>query len=160
MRKTLIIISFFLLNSCEFDFKIDKKISKDEFLQEELKSFNWNEVDQYPVFENCLELDKILEKNNCFVETITNDFRNNLRKNNLVLNRTLIDTVNMILKVNKTGEISIESLNVSDQNINYMDIISKSFDNTVLNLPKIYPAIKRGQQVDVIFNLPIIISTE
>ena len=160
MRKTLIIISFFLLNSCEFDFKIDKKISKDEFLQEELKSFNWNEVDQYPVFENCLELDKILEKNNCFVETITNDFRNNLRKNNLVLNRTLIDTVNMILKVNKTGEISIESLNVSDQNINYMEIISKSFDNTVLNLPKIYPAIKRGQQVDVIFNLPIIISTE
>jgi len=160
VRKTLIIISFFLLNSCEFDFKIDKKISKDEFLQEELKSFNWNEVDQYPVFENCLELDKILEKNNCFVETITNDFRNNLRKNNLVLNRTLIDTVNMILKVNKTGEISIESLNVSDQNINYMEIISKSFDNTVLNLPKIYPAIKRGQQVDVIFNLPIIISTE
>ena len=160
MRKTLIIISFFLLNSCEFDFKIDKKISKDEFLQEELKSFNWNEVDQYPVFENCLDLDKILEKNNCFVETITNDFRNNLRKNNLVLNRTLIDTVNMILKVNKTGEISIESLNVSDQNINYMEIISKSFDNTVLNLPKIYPAIKRGQQVDVIFNLPIIISTE
>ena len=66
----------------------------------------------------------------------------------------------MILKVNKTGEISIESLNVSDQNINYMEIISKSFDNTVLNLPKIYPAIKRGQQVDVIFNLPIIISTE
>ena len=61
MRKTLIIISFFLLNSCEFDFKIDKKISKDEFLQEELKSFNWNEVDQYPVFENCLDLDKILE---------------------------------------------------------------------------------------------------
>ena len=160
MRKTLIIISFFLLNSCEFDFKIDKKISKDEFLQEELKSFNWNEVDQYPVFENCLDLDKILEKNNCFVETITNDFRNNLRKNNLVLNRTLIDTVNMILKVNKTGEISIESLNVSDQNINYIEIISKSFDNTVLNLPKIYPAIKRGQQVDVIFNLPIIISTE
>ncbi len=160
MRKTLIIISFFLLNSCEFDFKIDKKISKDEFLQEELKSFNWNEVDQYPVFENCLELDKILEKNNCFVETITNDFRNNLKKNNLVLNRTLIDTVNMILKVNKTGEISIESLNISDQNINYMEIISKSFDNTVLNLPKIYPAIKRGQQVDVIFNLPIIISTE
>jgi len=160
VRKTLIIISFFLLNSCEFDFKIDKKISKDEFLKEELKSFNWNEVDQYPVFENCLELDKILEKNNCFVETITNDFRNNLRKNNLVLNRTLIDTVNMILKVNKTGEISIESLNVSDQNINYMEIISKSFDNTVLNLPKIYPAIKRGQQVDVIFNLPIIISTE
>ena len=160
MRKTLIIISFFLLNSCEFDFKIDKKISKDEFLQEELKSFNWNEVDQYPVFDNCIELDNILEKNNCFVETITNDFRNNLRKNNLVLNRTLIDTVNMILKVNKTGEISIESLNVSDQNINYMEIISKSFDNTVLNLPKIYPAIKRGQQVDVIFNLPIIISTE
>lgn len=160
MRETLIIISFFLLNSCQFDFKIDRKISVDEFINEELKSFNWNEVDQYPVFENCLGINSISEKNNCFVETITESFKENLTNNSLILNRTLVDTVNMILKVNKTAEISIESINISSQNIKYKEVISRSFNKTISNLPKLYPAIKRGQQVDVIFKIPIIISTE
>lgn len=160
MRETLIIISFFLLNSCQFDFKIDRKISVDEFINEELKSFNWNEVDQYPVFENCLGINSILEKNNCFVETITESFKENLTNNSLILNRTLVDTVNMILKVDKTAEISIESINISSQNIKYKEVISRSFNKTISNLPKLYPAIKRGQQVDVIFKIPIIISTE
>ena len=160
MRETLIIISFFLLNSCQFDFKIDRKISVDEFINEELKSFNWNEVDQYPVFENCLGINSISEKNNCFVETITESFKENLTNNSLVLNRTLVDTVDMILKVDKTAEISIESINISSQNIKYKEVISRSFNKTISNLPKLYPAIKRGQQVDVIFKIPIIISTE
>tara|TARA_B100001142_G_scaffold90458_1_gene92260 strand:- start:24 stop:506 length:483 start_codon:yes stop_codon:yes gene_type:complete len=160
VRETLIIISFFLLNSCQFDFKIDRKISVDEFINEELKSFNWNEVDQYPVFENCLGINSISEKNNCFVETITESFKENLTNNSLILNRTLVDTVNMILKVDKTAEISIESINISSQNIKYKEVISRSFNKTISNLPKLYPAIKRGQQVDVIFKIPIIISTE
>jgi len=160
VRETLIIISFFLLNSCQFDFKIDRKISVDEFINEELKSFNWNEVDQYPVFENCLGINSISEKNNCFVEIITESFKENLTNNSLVLNRTLVDTVNMILKVDKTAEISIESINISSQNIKYKEVISRSFNKTISNLPKLYPAIKRGQQVDVIFKIPIIISTE
>lgn len=160
MRKTLIIIFCFLSISCEFDFQIDKKITVDEFINEELKSLNWNDVDQYPVFENCLEINNIKNKNNCFVETITSSFRENLKTNDLVLNRTLIDTVRMVLKVDKIGKISIENMTISDQNNKYKEVITKSFENTVSSLPKLYPAIKRGQEVDVIFNIPIIISTE
>ena len=160
MRKTLIIIFCFLTISCEFDFQIDKKITADEFINEELKSLNWNDVDQYPVFENCLEINNVKNKNNCFVETITSSFRENLKTNNLVLNRTLIDTVRMVLKVDKIGKISIENMTISDQNNKYKEVITKSFENTVSSLPKLYPAIKRGQEVDVIFNIPIIISTE
>ena len=160
MRKTLIIIFCFLSISCEFDFQIDKKITVDEFINEELKSLNWNDVDQYPVFENCLEINNVKNKNNCFVETITSSFRENLKTNNLVLNRTLIDTVRMVLKVDKIGKISIENMTISDQNNKYKEVITKSFERTVSSLPKLYPAIKRGQEVDVIFNMPIIISTE
>ena len=50
VRITLIFIFFFLLNSCEYDFQIDRKISVDEFINEELKSFNWNEVDHVSRF--------------------------------------------------------------------------------------------------------------
>ena len=160
MRITHIFICFFLLNSCEYDFQIDRKISVEEFINEELKSFKWNEVDQYPVFENCLELNNIPQKNKCFVETITNDFTANLKKNNLVLNRTLVDTVNMVLMVDKSGLIFIKTINISEKNLKYKEVINSSFNYTVSNLPKLYPAIKRGQQVDIIFTIPIIISTE
>ena len=94
------------------------------------------------------------------METITGSFRENLKTNNLVLNRTLIDTVRMFLKVNKIGKISIENMTISEQNNMYREVITKSFENTVSSLPKLYPAIKRGQAVDVRFNIPIIISTE
>ena len=160
MRKTLFIILCYLFVSCEFDFQFDKKITVDEFLTEELKSFNWNDVDEYPVFENCLEINSVKNKNNCFVETITSSFRENLKTNSLVLNRTLIDTARMFLKVNKIGKISIENMTISEQNNKYREVITKSFENTVSSLPKLYPAIKRGQAVDVRFNIPIIISTE
>jgi len=160
VRKTLIIIFCFLFISCEFDFQFDKKITVDEFITEELNSLNWNNVDQYPVFENCLEINNVKNKNNCFVETITSSFRENLKTNNLVLNRTLIDTVRIVLKVDKIGKISIDNMTISDQNSKYKEVITKSFESTVSSLPKLYPAIKRGQEVDVIFNMPIIISTE
>ena len=107
-----------------------------------------------------MEINNVKNKNNCFVETITSSFRENLKTNNLVLNRTLIDTVRMVLKVDKIGKISIENMTISDQNNKYKEVITKSFENTVSSLPKLYPAIKRGQEVDVIFNIPIIISTE
>ena len=51
-------------------------------------------------------------------------------------------------------------ITISDENTGYAKVITESFENTVLSLPKLFPAIKRGQEVDVIFNVPIIISTE
>ena len=158
MRETLFLICLFFLNSC--DLQLNKKITVNEFIEDELKSFSWNQVDQYPVFENCLNFNDTDQKNNCFVETITENFRINLKNNNLVLNRTLVDTINLVLKIDKKGNIGIKSMTTSDENIKYKEIISISFDSTMNDLPKLYPAIKRGQEVDVIFNLPILISTE
>ena len=158
MKKSLLIFCFFCFYNC--DIEIKKKISVDEFIEDELKSFSWNEVDQYPVFENCLDFNDTAQKNNCFVETITENFRINLKKNNLVLNRTLVDTINLVLKIDKKGNIGIQSMTTRDENIKYKEIISISFDSTMNDLPKLYPAIKRGQEVDIIFNLPILISTE
>ena len=158
MKKSLLIFCFFCFYNC--DVEIKKKISVDEFIEDELKSFSWNEVDQYPVFENCLDFNDTAQKNNCFVETITENFRINLKKNNLVLNRTLVDTINLVLKIDKKGNIGIQSMTTRDENIKYKEIISISFDSTMNDLPKLYPAIKRGQEVDIIFNLPILISTE
>ena len=67
MRKTLFLICLFFFYTCDFDFQLNKKITVNEFIEDELKSFSWNQVDQYPVFENCLNFNDKAQKNNCFV---------------------------------------------------------------------------------------------
>ena len=160
MRKTSLIFSFFLFLACDLDFQISKKISVDEFVNDEMKSFNWSEVDQFPVFENCTQINETSEKNNCFIRTISDSLSLNFIKNDLVLNRTLIDTVFIKFKVDKKGIIEIENIEIGEKILPYKEVINQSFVKTAANLPKLYPAIKRGQEVDVTFELPILVSTE
>ena len=160
MRKTSLIFSFFFFLTCDLDFQISKKISVDEFVNDEMKSFNWSEVDQLPVFENCTQINETSKKNNCFIRTISDSLSLNFIKNDLVLNRTLIDTVFMKFKVNKKGIIEIENIEIGEKILPYKEVINQSFIKTAANLPKLYPAIKRGQEVDVTFDLPILVSTE
>jgi hypothetical protein len=141
-------------------FRISKKISVDEFVNDEMKSFNWSEVDQFPVFENCTQINETSEKNNCFIRTISDSLSLNFIKNDLVLNRTLIDTVFIKFKVDKKGIIEIDNIEIGEKILPYKEVINQSFVKTAANLPKLYPAIKRGQEVDVTFDLPILVSTE
>ena len=160
MRKTLLIFSFFFFLACDLDFQISKKISVDEFVNDEMKSFNWSEVDQFPVFENCTQINETSQKNNCFIRTISDSLSLNFIKNDLVLNRTLIDTVFIKFKVDKKGIIEIDNIEIAEKILQYEEVINQSFVKTAANLPKLYPAIKRGQEVDVTFDLPILVSTE
>jgi len=125
-----------------------------------MKSFNWSEVDQFPVFENCTQINETSEKNNCFIRTISDSLSLNFIKNDLILNRTLIDTVFIKFKVDKKGIIEIENIEIGEKILPYKEVINQSFVKTAANLPKLYPAIKRGQEVDVTFDLPILVSTE
>ena len=160
MRKTSLIFSFFFFLACDLDFQISKKISVDEFVNDEMKSFNWSEVDQFPVFENCTQINETSKKNNCFITTISDSLSLNFIKNDLVLNRTLTDTVFLKFKVDKKGIIEIENIEIGEYMLSYKEVINRSFVKTAANLPKLYPAIKRGQEVDVTFHLPILVSTE
>jgi len=160
VRKTLLIFSFFFFLACDLDFQISKKISVDEFVNDEMKSFNWSEVDQFPVFENCTQINETSQKNNCFIRTISDSLSLNFIKNDLVLNRTLIDTVFIKFKVDKKGIIEIDNIEIGKKILQYEEVINQSFVKTAANLPKLYPAIKRGQEVDVTFDLPILVSTE
>ena len=110
MRKTSLIFSFFFFLACDLDFQISKKISVDEFVNDEMKSFNWSEVDQFPVFENCTQINETSEKNNCFIRTISDSLSLNFIKNDLILNRTLIDTVFIKFKVDKKGIINPDKI--------------------------------------------------
>ncbi len=156
MNKVFCLFFFIIFFSCEF--QIQKKISAEKYLEQELKTIDWNSVDELPVFESCLNSN--LDKQKCFVSYFSNQLKRNLVDNNFILNRTLVDTVYFNLKIDKQGNVSYEKIQINENLNKYKNTIETALNITIENLPKVYPALKRGQPVDVEFNFPLLISTE
>ena len=86
--------------------------------------------------------------------------KKNLVDNDFILNRTLVDTVYFNLKIDKLGNVTYENIVIDKELTKYKSVIETALNITIENLPKVYPALKRGQPVDVEFNFPLLISTE
>lgn len=150
-------ILFLIFFSC--DFVANKELVVEELVSNDLKTFNWNDVDTYPRFQNC---DTIINKElnfNCFVNTITSKLQANLINNSVVVNSSISDTLIVNFNVTNKGDIVLSQLSnesmISELNV----LIDSIFKLTVSDLPKLYPAIKRGQPVKTKFVLPVLIST-
>lgn len=156
MNKVFCLFFFIIFFSCEF--QIEKKISSEKYLEQELKTIDWNSVDEFPLFESCLNYKK--DKQKCFISYFSKELKKNLIDNDFILNRTLVDTVFFNLKVDKLGNVTYNELQINEFSKIYKNAIETALNITIKNLPKVYPALKRGQPVDVQFILPLLISTE
>ncbi|WP_166966912.1 hypothetical protein [Yeosuana marina] len=155
MKQICVFILLLMLTSCEF-FNV-KKTSSEAILKEELQTFNWNDVDEYPSFSVCDSSSAKQERRRCFENTLTAHITSFLQKDTIVVTQDINDTINLKLQVSDTGVLSLLQVNVdsvTNQEIpNIKELLAQSLDS----LPKIFPALKRGQQVKTEFKLPIII---
>ena len=158
MKYILYLFFLFFFFSCELN--INKKIRVDEILDEEWKTFNWSDVDEYPSFSTCDSLSSLSLKKECFIFTLSNQISVDLISNTKTVNRIIQDTVILKFTISKDGEIDFDELIVDESIIDLRSLIDLSFKSSIKKLPKIFPAIKRGQQVNVKFSLPIYVSTE
>lgn len=158
MKYFLVILIFVLLSSCKY-FDV-KKTSSEAILNEELKTFNWDEVDAYPTFSKCDSLELKHEKMYCFQYFLKKQIFNALDKEVIVVTQDISDTIQLKFQVSETGDLTLLETNIDSLTIaeipNIQELIVKSLDS----LPTIYPALKRGQQVKTEFELPIIINVE
>ena len=157
MKFYIIYILFLIFFSC--DFLSNKELVVEELVSNDLKTFNWNDVDTYPRFQNCDTIIKKESNFNCFVNTITSKLQANLINNSVVVNSSISDTLIVNFNVTNKGDIVLSQLSnesmISELNV----LIDSIFKLTVSDLPKLYPAIKRGQPVKTKFVLPVLIST-
>jgi len=156
MRQICVFLLLIVLTSCEY-FNV-KKISSDAILKEELQTFKWNEVDEYPTFSSCDSSASKAERKQCFENTLANGITSQIQKEHIVVTQDINDTVMIKFQVSETGNLSlltIEADSITKQEIPNIEMLFlKSLDS----LPKIFPALKRSQQVTTEFTLPIIIS--
>ena len=158
MKQLYVFILVFMLSSCEY-FNV-KKTSSEAILNEELQTFNWKDVDAYPTFSSCDSMSTKQEKKQCFENHLTTRIFSFLESEGIVVSQDINDTIVLNFQVSETGVLLLSSSKIDSLTLqeipNIKTLLSKSIDS----LPKIYPAIKRGQQVKTAFELPVIINVK
>ncbi len=155
MKQLTVFILLLCLYSCDYFDK--KKVNTQDIVNEELQTFNWNDVDEYPSFKTCESLSSKQESKQCFETTLITHITNKLSDEIIVVTENVEDTVVIKFHVSETGNLSVLNIKnketTKEQIPNLDSLLLKSLDS----LPRIFPAIKRGQQVKTEFTLPIVI---
>lgn len=152
MKRLILIAILLVLSSCDYFNK--KKVDTKAIFDEELKSINWSDVDEYPTFTVC---DSSPNKKTCFEDMLLNHLNENLAKQNIIVTEDVSDTILLKIHIDNKGNFTIKEIISNDltkAQIPQLDsLLRHSFDS----LPKIYPAIKRSQQVATEFSLPVVV---
>lgn len=156
MKQTLVFILVLMLFSCEY-FNV-KKTSPEVILEEELQTFNWQDVDEYPSFVECDSLLSKEDKKDCFQSVLTIHICKYLKDEKLVVTQDITDTINLHFKISNNGQILLTDFDVDSLTMQEIPNIKYLIDKSLDSFPKVFPAIKRGQQVTTEFSLPVIIN--
>lgn len=158
MKHLYFLCILLFVTSCNY-FDV-KKTSSDTILKEELQTVNWKEVDVFPAFAVCDSSSSIQERKFCFENTLIMHIQKTLAREKLVVSTDLTDTIMIDFKLSDKGEISILNLKINKESLESLPNITNLINSAIDSLPKIYPAIKRGQLVTTQFKLPIIINSD
>lgn len=158
MRQICVFLLLIMLTSCEY-FNV-KKTSSETILKEELKAFNWNDVDEYPTFSVCDSLTSKQEKKRCFQRVLSMHISIYLQKESIIVTQDIKDTIDLQFQVSEKGVLTLLNLKVDSLTIAQIPNIKTLLTESLDSLPEVFPAIKRGQQVTTEFRLPIIINAK
>lgn len=156
-RIYLSILLLTCLTSCRyFD---TEKISSETFYEEEIKTINWDDVDQYPVFKSCQSITVKAEQKNCFQQKIAQAIQLQMETRNFTTLHDIDDLVKIHLRIEKTGEITLKEIAMDSLTEQSLPLLREVFENSIYNLPKTEPAIKRGIPVTTEFIFPVAINS-
>ena len=147
----------FLLLSCDWLATTESKTQK--LVEDELRSLDWNDVDQYPLFDGCDETASKAEQRICFENTLLQNLAMHMEDFNFRAEKDIQTTVFIDFLVEKTGEIRVVEMDndavLREQLPEFREVIIRS----LRSLPKPAPALKRGVPVRSRFRLPLELTT-
>ncbi|BAO75941.1 hypothetical protein [Winogradskyella sp. PG-2] len=155
MRPIIFLLILLLATSCSYFEK--KKVNSEDLLQEELQTFNWKEVDTYPTFSSCDSITIKADSKACFQNTLVSSVNQFLETQNIVVTEDVNDMIRLQLTIDNKGVLSIDVLDFKPETEVQIPQIDSLLRQSLKGIPKIFPAIKRGQQVKTTFELPVIV---
>lgn len=156
--KRIVLLLALALTSCSY---FEKQVpNEQELLQKELKSINWNQVDEYPSIAECERLTDANQRKQCFFEFLSSTIQQKLNTDTLLVLYPELDTIEVKITVNPDATLIFEPQFLQDSTAYDKKKIDSILRARLINFPKINPAIKRGVPVKTQFILPVIISSE
>lgn len=144
--------------SCNYFQK--KTLDSHVILDKELQTFQWDQVDQYPTFETCQEDLNFQQNKSCFESTLTTHVSKVLNSEAVTPMLTQNDTLKLKFLVSSTGDLSIPTIESQNFTDDAMSSLVAILTSSLQDLPLLFPAIKRSQQVQSEFQLPIILKVK
>ena len=148
----------YLLSSCNLFTSTEEKTQR--LVEKELQAINWNDVDQYPLFDDCDETMSKSAQKECFENTLLLHFSMILQEFEFILDKDVEGVVYVDFLVEKEGKISVLNIDknsiIQEQIPEFDGIISRSLKS----LPALGPALKRGIPVNAKCRIPIILNSE
>ena len=83
-----------------------------------------------------------------------------LSQQHIVVSEDIEDTIKIRLAISNAGKINVLDINAKPETLEIIPEIDSLLRGSINALPKIFPAIKRGQQVHTEFVLPVVISIQ
>ena len=158
MRKFLTMLIICSFTSCNFFDSADEKTQK--LVNQELKSIDWTNVDHYPLFDDCDENASKATHKDCFIETLSLHFGMSLHDFEPVVNNAIRDTIFVDFTVENTGAIVVKNILNKEVLQGQVQEFDTKINQSLSNLPRIAPALKRGIPVKTTFRIPIVLSSK
>jgi hypothetical protein len=155
MNRLACFLLLVLLTAC--DYFENQKVNSEDLLKEELQTFNWNDVDTYPTFSSCDSMTVKEDSRVCFQNTLLSHVNHYLASQNIVVSEDVNDTIRLKLMIDNRGHLEIEDIAIKPETRFQIPEIDSLLRQSLKGIPKIFPAIKRGQQVKTAFELPVIV---
>lgn len=155
MNRLACFLLLVLLTACNY-FE-NQKVNSEDLLKEELQTFNWNDVDTYPTFSSCDSMTVKEDSRVCFQNTLLSHVNHYLASQNIVVSEDVNDTIRLKLMIDNRGHLEIEDIAIKPETRFQIPEIDSLLRQSLKGIQKIFPAIKRGQQVKTAFELPVIV---
>ena len=158
MRKVAVLACFCLFTSCDWFTSNEEKTQ--ELVNEEMRNINFNEVDRYPLFDNCDELMDKSGQLDCFQNTLLSQYTATLEDFEFQFVSDINTTVYVDFMVDFNGEISVLEVQRNEDIENQIPEFRSIITRSLIGLPPLSPALKRGVPVSSKFRIPIIVNSK
>ena len=156
MRKIILLLLILIFSSCNY---FQRPVPNEkELLEKELKSINWNQVDQYPSVSGCDSLATRELQKQCFFDYLKVAVQLKLSVDSLKIKNPKTDTIKVRVTILPNATLIFEPQFPSDSvsyNIQKVDSLLKV---KLVDFSKINPATKRGIPVKTQFILPVVLN--
>ena len=147
----------FLLTSCEYFSSRETKTQ--QLVNDELLTIDWNEVDGYPLFDNCDETVSKEDQRACFENTILQHFSEAFSDLEYAVQNDLDQQLFVDFLIDEHGFITISQVEENDAIAEAIPGFYNEINVRLNDLTTVKPAHKRGIPVSVKFRLPIVLNT-